>query len=231
MKWGVMRKKILISTGCGWCILCFLIFSYFLVLTIKAYPGGSFLDKQHVGYDFWANYWCDLFKTKAVNGQLNTARPTAMITFALFLAAVYPTWLFIVELVPKPVAITKIIAFCGPFSVVASMTIPATASLPRIHGLALFIVGVTGITAFTLSTLLTLNRRINPVLNCMGVLSAITASMNLVAYGRIHFGADETSLLPILQKISTFCFIGWALNVISVTFSRRHQLSGQAIEK
>ena len=41
------------------------------------YPGGSQADIYSSGFSWRNNYWCNLLDTKAINGELNDARPFA----------------------------------------------------------------------------------------------------------------------------------------------------------
>ena len=53
----------------------------FVILYISAanlYPGGSVVDPNTEGYDWFHNYWCDLMYKNSLNGESNLARPTAI---------------------------------------------------------------------------------------------------------------------------------------------------------
>jgi hypothetical protein len=47
----------------------------FLLLTgVSAlrYPGGTQADRSSEGYAFFGNYWCDLYRSQALNGEDHT---------------------------------------------------------------------------------------------------------------------------------------------------------------
>lgn len=53
----------------------------FIVLYIYSagnYPGGSVVDSESIGYDWFHNYWCDLMYRYSLNGEINLARPSAV---------------------------------------------------------------------------------------------------------------------------------------------------------
>jgi len=45
-----------------------------LVIAISIYPGGTYQDKNAVGFDWSKNYISNLFEAKALNGAQNTSR-------------------------------------------------------------------------------------------------------------------------------------------------------------
>lgn len=49
---------------------CF-VFVFFTVIAMIFYPGGTFLNSNTVGYRFWENYFSDLGRTVARNGEPN----------------------------------------------------------------------------------------------------------------------------------------------------------------
>ena len=54
----------------------------FIVIATFAYPGGSLLDKNSIGFDWSKNFLSNLFATKAINGSENSGRIWAIIGMA-----------------------------------------------------------------------------------------------------------------------------------------------------
>ena len=54
----------------------------FIVIATFAYPGGSLLDKNSIGFDRSKNFISNLFATKAINGSENSGRIWAIIGMA-----------------------------------------------------------------------------------------------------------------------------------------------------
>jgi hypothetical protein len=55
-----------------------LIFIGLYLIAASLYPGGSQVDPDSHGFDWVNNYWCNLFYSYALNGELNPARPYAI---------------------------------------------------------------------------------------------------------------------------------------------------------
>jgi len=74
-----MFKKYAVLLGITISIVLFLI-------AISLYPGGTYQDKNTVGFDWTKNYICNLFEAKALNGSQNTSRIYAF--FAMFIYSI-----------------------------------------------------------------------------------------------------------------------------------------------
>jgi len=51
----------------------------FLLLAISIYPGGTYQNKNSVGFDWIQNYFSNLFEVKALNGSQNPSRVWAFL--------------------------------------------------------------------------------------------------------------------------------------------------------
>jgi hypothetical protein len=69
----------------------------YIVATLY-YPGGSNLDKQSQGFDWLKNYWCDLTGVLAKNGEMNAARPIALIAMLILCSSLGVFWYFLPKL-------------------------------------------------------------------------------------------------------------------------------------
>src|SRR4051812_36963817 len=63
-------------------LICILISVILIVAATFLYPGGSFLDKNSIGFDWSKNFISNLFAPKAINGSENTSRIWAIIGMA-----------------------------------------------------------------------------------------------------------------------------------------------------
>lgn len=50
----------------------FLVFVLLFLLASFHYPGGSIFDKSTTGFDWIYNFWCDLMRSPAYNGMMNS---------------------------------------------------------------------------------------------------------------------------------------------------------------
>lgn len=63
-------------------LICMATSVLFIVIATLAYPGGSVLDKNSVGFDWSKNFLSNLFATKAINGSENPGWIWALIGMA-----------------------------------------------------------------------------------------------------------------------------------------------------
>ena len=80
----------------------------FLMLYIYSatlYPGGSIMNTNSTGYDWFHNYWCDLMYKQSLNGDLNAARPYAVLGWGILCLSILAILLI---LIPKLFQNTKL---------------------------------------------------------------------------------------------------------------------------
>ena len=63
-------------------LICMVTSGILIVIATLAYPGGSLLDKNSVGFNWSKNFLSNLFETKAINGSENPGRIWALIGMA-----------------------------------------------------------------------------------------------------------------------------------------------------
>jgi len=63
-------------------LICLVTSAIFLVIATLAYPGGSLLDENSIGFDWSKNFLSNLFAAKTINGLENTGRIWALIGMA-----------------------------------------------------------------------------------------------------------------------------------------------------
>jgi hypothetical protein len=63
-------------------LICLVTSVILIVIATLAYPGGSLLDKNSIGFDWSKNYLSNLFATKAINGSENPGWIWALIGMA-----------------------------------------------------------------------------------------------------------------------------------------------------
>jgi len=63
-------------------LLCMVTSVILIVIATLAYPGGSVLDKNSIGFDWSKNFLSNLFAAKAINGSENAGRIWAVIGMA-----------------------------------------------------------------------------------------------------------------------------------------------------
>lgn len=74
------KVKLLIKTTTLWTPLFGIVaFIGLYLFSSSLYPGGSIEKPFDEGFNWLYNFWCDLLSKQAINGELNPARPYAMI--------------------------------------------------------------------------------------------------------------------------------------------------------
>jgi len=63
-------------------LICLVTSAILIVIATLAYPGGSLLDKNSIGFGWSKNFLSNLFATKAINGSENPGRIWALIGMA-----------------------------------------------------------------------------------------------------------------------------------------------------
>lgn len=212
---------------CGVLVL----FSFAIGAAMGAYPGGTHLDPNQLGYDFWNNFWCDALRNPALNGLPN-ARGARMASIAMWVlsAGLLPFWGMAAELVvPLTVAsksVTRdVIRWLGNCAMLGMMgvTLLPSNQFPFLHGLLVTTAGPMGILAAALAVLKGRSSpRVPRIAWPLGALALLSALGNLVQYGRqFWLSAAPWPLLPALQKFATFFFLSWVVTLSAAALSGR----------
>ena len=175
----------------------------FIVLYITAaflYPGGSLSDKTTVGYNWTKNYWCNLLNDKAINGQVNTAKPVAVVAMLILCTSVSVFWIIF----PASVQLKKyhrlIIQIAGILSMVTAFLLLTNID----HDLSINISSSFGFIAM-LGTLSALYQLKWIRLFVFGLFNLLLIGLNNYIY---HMSGDLT-YLAIVQKFTFLSFLLW----------------------
>ena len=78
-----MKKLVCITTLKKYLVvICFVISVILIVIASRVYPGGSFIDKNAIGFNWLQNFMSNLFTSKALNGSENSGWILALIGMA-----------------------------------------------------------------------------------------------------------------------------------------------------
>ncbi len=98
-------------------------FILFFFLGAQYYPGGSNVNPQSIGFNWFTNYWSELLGNYAKNGQQNAARPfgiTGAISLAITLSVF---WMFVPSKLNLDNRYKRIIQFAGLAAMISSVLI------------------------------------------------------------------------------------------------------------
>lgn len=212
--------------ACAWVFGVLVVFAFTLGGALGAYPGGTFFDSSQRGYAFWSNFWCDMLRNPALNGESN-ARGAKLATLALWVlsAGLIPFWgvAASVGAAHRP-ALRVAIQTLGVVAMLGMMgvTLLPSDAYPRLHGSLVFVAGPPALLAIVLFLRASRSAPGFPTfIGALGTLAVALAVVNLGAYGRefLLHGAPWP-LLPALQKVVTFLFLGWVVATCAVAFNR-----------
>ncbi|MRG43928.1 hypothetical protein GFS24_02320 [Chitinophaga sp. SYP-B3965] len=176
-------------------------FVYISLYCIAAflYPGGNQLDKNAKGFSWTQNYWCNLLNEHAMNGQLNTARPVALMAMFVLCITLAAFW----YIFPRQVDFSRSWRIAIQLSGVIAMLV-GLFIFTNLHDSIINIAGVCALLAVT-GTFIGIYKLRWRDLFVMGIFNIILIALNNILY----YGDDLKMYLPIVQKITFLFFLLW----------------------
>lgn len=176
---------------------------FLLAIAISVYPGGSYFDKNSVGFDLTKNFISNLFASTAVNGSDNPSRIWAdagmiflSVSFAIF-------FINFSKKIPHKSA-ANVIKYCGAGNMLFTFLIvtPLHDVMVTISG-TFFLVSLFYITVFILKSKLLLFK------------FACVICMLIFYYTIYLYGSGNWDWLPVMQKT---IFISCVLLVLGLEY-------------
>jgi hypothetical protein len=175
----------------------------FVILYVVAallYPGGSAIDKISVGYNWTENYWCNLLNNKAINGQINTAKPVAMTAMAILCISLSFFWILFPILAQLKKYHRLIIQIGGTASMIAAFLLLTNID----HDLAVNFSSSLGFVAM-LGILVALYQLKWNKLFVFGLFNMVLIALN----NYLYYIISDMTYLPIVQKLTFLSFLFW----------------------
>ena len=190
----------------------------FIILYIIAallYPGGSGANKTAIGYSWTNNYWCNLLSEKAINGQINTARPVAVTAMFILGLSLSSFWIQFPTLIQLKRYYKLLIQLAGTVCMLLSFLLLTNVD----HDLAINTSSAFGLIAMmgTLGALYQLKWK---WLFALGLFDLL-----LIALNNYLYHSNEMIYLPVVQKISFLFLLSW-FSLISINL---YQKSGSGV--
>jgi hypothetical protein len=216
------------SAAAGLSVVVWASVSAFVVLMTIAmaqYPGGNIWVRSEPGYDFWRNFWCDLLREPAYNGQPNLLAPSfaqaAMFTLAVALAAFF---LIAPSLFPARRRLGALVSLLGVAGAcgLALVSVVSDGQFPRLHGTTVLVAAPAGLLA-VIGTLIGMLRAPARCRSSAAIGMALLAAalVSLVQFAREYaFSAPSSEWLPRSQKVATLLALVW-ICVVSIEAARR----------
>lgn len=186
----------------------------FVVLYVVAtflYPGGSQVDKNAVGFSWTNNYWCNLLNENAINGQLNPAKPVALMAMFLLCFTLAYFWFLFSNKINLNNKLKLVIQISGTLS----MTIALLLFTNINHDLITNLASSFGAIA-TIGTFAGLYKNKWFGLFAFGLLNILLIGLNNLCY----YNKELIIYLPVIQKITFATFLIWVC-CITINLYRR----------
>jgi hypothetical protein len=179
----------------------------FIILYIYAaslYPGSIRDGVETVGFSFTGDYWCDLLDEIALNGEINAARPVALLSTVILSVSLSFFWYYVPFLFREK----KKFSFMTRLSGISSMILSIFIFTPY-HDTILNFAGILGFTAFIL-TLIGLSHAGRNFLFSFGFFCLILIFINYAIWN----SKEIMEFLPFLQKFTYAFGFAWIITVV-----------------
>lgn len=182
-------------------ILGILVFLILYIIAAFYYPGGSDINNTAQGFSIAHNYWCDLLAKGAKNGQLNPARPIAILAMTTLCTALSIFWYLLPRLLNTGKHHYHIVSFSGIISMLLAIFIFSNYHDLIISGAVFF-----GITALT-GTYIALYKSKSYKIFLFGIFCLFLILLNAF----IYYTNWWIITLPLLQKITFLLYLLWII--------------------
>ncbi len=189
------------------------------------YPGGTWEEPSAHGHRFWSNYFCDLMRPVALNGEPNPAGSRLSGLGLLALAVtLLPFFLSVPALFERRVRTGRFVRIAGVLSFVGGVGVvlaPSHRVGALVHGVVLLVAAVPGIGAAVGAVVgLWSERTRHPWVSGLAVLTvALAVATALVFIRQLQLGVESTPPLAPLQKLLAASALAW-ICVASVRVAR-----------
>lgn len=201
-------------------VLCMGVFTVAMAIAIATYPGGSYFEPKHAGYDFWQNFWCDLSRPVALNGAPNPVAPrcalVSMGALGVALVLFFDALADLAGRTTRAARSVRVLGCAGVLGIFGIAWLPSS-TFPVLHGVLVTTAGPLGIVAAAGGLGIAMQRRAlpRPAIG-FGLATLLLALVNVVQYAReFYFDVPSSAALPALQKVVTLALLGWMLTTAS----------------
>lgn len=176
----------------------------FLVLYVIAaffYPGGSRADQGAKTFSWFNNYWCDLLSEPAKNGQSNTARPVAVVSWIILCFSLAIFWYHLPKLFSINSNWKKIIQISGVMAMLIAVFL-----FTSLHDIVIQAAGLASLAALT-GALLGFYRTGLYGYFWTGLFCVLLMGLNYF----IMISDSFSHYLPVIQKLTFVIVLMWVV--------------------
>ena len=194
------------------------------------YPGGSWTLPSAQGFSLARNFWCDLLRSRAINGADNAlGKQLGSVAFAALGSGLWPFWWVAATLLSRRRGqLVWRLGAASSAALIAMVLLPSDRH-PIAHGVVALAGGVLGVMAAALSIGTRVPGEVRLSLRrCAGALALLLALLNALLYVHVAYlhGPDGV-LLPSVQKLATASLLAWMLGTVA-RCARRAQAERRA---
>lgn len=182
------------------------------------YPGGSWAEADAAGFAPWRNYWCDLMRQLAWNGEANVVGARwGVAAFALLGLASLGLFLGAAALLaPGPARRVRVGGALAALAVLAVAFVPYE-TYRNAHAVSSLLAGL-GVAVATIETVLRSWRLdvVGLVARLAGATFLVAALANLAVYlPLVVAGGGESDAMPVIQKLATLALVLWLPSILA----------------
>lgn len=188
-----------------------------------AYAGGSWLHPHATQHSFLENYWCDLLREPAHNGQPNALSvQLATLGFAALGVALAAFWLQFSRIFAD--WRRRFVRLAGVSSAACTALVALVPSdrFPAVHAPAVLTAGGLGFACGSVCAGWALGHfREARAYGLASLVLIAAAAANLVLYVNVAYcGGGDTVVLPAVQKLATLSLVVWMVAGLYVSADR-----------
>jgi hypothetical protein len=180
-------------------LLASLVFVLLYVIAAGLYPGGNYEDRTAKGFNWEHNYWCNLLHDKAINGEVNTARPLALAAMGVLAFGLLSFWMICARLMYRQQLVRWIMYLSGVISIAALFYLSS-----ELHDTVINISGGFGLIAMA-GVYAGLYQKRWRLLFLFGIINIFLIAAN----NYIYYSGNGFFYLPIVQKITFLSCLAW----------------------
>ncbi len=194
-----------------------------MFLAVLAYPGGSWADRDARGFRPLVNYWCDLMRNAAVNGEANVTSAILARGAFTFLAASLSAfwWVAAARIHSARLARWAIVSGSLASASLAFTALLAYDAHPWAHTVATLSAGCTGLLATSLLLAGHVQSGVrSPWCRVFAAGLVASAAANIAVYVEVVAGGDrDSAVLPVVQTVATLFLVLWMAASLSESLS------------
>ncbi|MBL8953780.1 MAG: hypothetical protein JNK82_23595 [Myxococcaceae bacterium] len=190
-----------------------------------AYPGGTWEEPQRSGHSFFFNYYCDLMRPTALNGQPNPVGSQLAELGQLVLALSFGPFFWVAPALfdgrPKLTAAVRALGLVACVAGVGVVLMPSWRFGQTVHGIMLLLCGFPAVAALVCVMVGTWQV---PTLRALAAALVVTMLATIGIFVRqMIIGVESSPGLAPLQRIDFALALGWM-----ATTSRRAERARRA---